>query len=65
MSSARAAAERRLYGRINLSTAPRDESFTASATLTSDTNVRIQGGAGYGSDLVSNAVVEWYVVEAA
>lgn len=48
-----------------LNSPTRWESFTASATLTSDTNVRIQGGAGYGSDLVTNAVVEWYVVEAA
>lgn len=39
------------------------ESFTASATLTSDTNVRIQGGAGYGGDFVTPAVVEWYVLE--
>jgi len=48
-----------------LNSPTRWESFTASARLTSDTNVRVEGGAGYGSDLVSNAVVDWYVVELA
>lgn len=36
--------------------------FTANARLTSDTNVRVSGGAGYGST-ATNAVVDWYVLE--